>query len=171
MRTVSLFIAGFLLSVLPVAAAAADAGCATEKCCAHSTVTTAVPPAVTYLAEQIEEPAPSPNKVYAKVHFTSPVRVGEKVLMGEYVIEHDVDRMAQGGPCTHIYSAKNMKDPVVTFHCRHLIRPLNKSEKAKVTLRRDYNSVGTAYLLTEFQYAGEREAHGIPGVPGVAAVR
>lgn len=169
MRTISIFIAGFFLLVLPVAAA--DACCATDKCCTHATATAtvAVPPAVTYLAKQTAEP--SPAREYAKVHFTSPVRIGENVLMGEYVIEHDTDRMARGGPCTHIYSAKNMKDPVVQFHCRHLLRPVNKLGKAQVTLRRDYNAVGTAYILTEFQYAGEREAHGVPGVHGVPAVR
>ena len=167
MRTISIFIAGFFLSVLPVPAA--DACCATDKCCAHETATVAVPPVVTYLADQVAEP--SPAREYAKVHFTSPVRIGENVLMGDYVIEHDTDRMARGGPCTHIYSTKNMKEPVVAFHCRHLLRPVNKLAQTKVTLRRDYNSVSQAYILTEFQYAGQREAHGIPGVRGVPAVR
>jgi hypothetical protein len=173
MRTISIFIAGFFLTVLPVAAAdaccATEKCCASEKCCAHATVTTAVPPAVTYLADRIVEP--SPAREYAKVHFTSPVRIGENVLMGEYIIEHDTDRMGRGGPCTHIYAAKDRSKPVVAFHCRHLLRAVNASEKAKVTLRRDYNAVGTAYILTEFQYAGEREAHGVPGVRGVPAVR
>jgi hypothetical protein len=167
MRTVSLLIAGFVLSVLPVAAA--DACCGTEKCCANMTATVAVPPAISYLADKRVEP--SPAREYAKVHFTSPVRIGANVLMGDYIIEHDTDRMARGGPCTHIYAAKDRSKPVVAFHCRHLLRAVNASSKAKVTLRRDYSSIGTAYILTEFQYAGEREAHGVPGVPGVPAVR
>jgi hypothetical protein len=161
MRTLLLFVAGFVLSVLPVSAA--------DSCCAGKTAVTAVPPAITYSTAQIVEP--SPAREYAKVRFANPVRIGENVLMGEYIIEHDTDRMASGGPCTHIYSMKNRTKPVVTFHCRHLLRPVNKSEKALVTLRRDYNALGQGYILTEFQYAGEREAHGVPGVPAVPAVR
>jgi hypothetical protein len=161
MRTLMFFIAGFALCAMPVTAA--------DKCCAGEIALAAVPPAVTYSpADAVES---SSVREYAKVRFTSPVRIGENVLMGEYIIEHDVDRMARGGPCTHIYSAKDRTKPVVAFHCRHLLRPVNTLEKTMVTLRRDYNSGGQAYILTEFQYAGAREAHGVPGVPGVPAVR
>jgi hypothetical protein len=166
MRTVSIFIIGLALSVLPVAAA--DACCAAANCCT-TPVVAAVPPAVTHsAAPAVDE---TPVRVYAKVNFTNPVRIGDNVLVGEYIIEHDTDRMASGGPCTHIYSMKDRTTPVVTFHCRHLLRPVNSSAKALVTLRRDYNFPGQGYIMTEFQYAGEREAHGVPGVPGVPAVR
>src|SRR4029453_4659452 len=43
---------------------------------------------------------PTGNREYAKVHFVNPGRVGDTVLMGDYIIEHDNDRMARGQPCT-----------------------------------------------------------------------
>ena len=113
--------------------------------------------------------AEAPAREYAKVTFTDPVWIGGTVLMGEYIIEHDTDRMARGRPCTHIYAARDRRTPVVTFHCKHLRRPT--SGQASVTLRRNYNVVGHAYLLTEFQFAGDGDAHGVPGIRGVPPVR
>jgi hypothetical protein len=57
----------------------------------------------------------------------------------------------------------------VTFHCTHLIRP--RSIHNTVSLRRDYNGVPGGYVMTEFQFAGDREAHGVPRVRGVDPVR
>jgi hypothetical protein len=37
------------------------------------------------------------------VWFYKPVKVGDRVLIGQYIIEHDDARMALGRPCTHIY--------------------------------------------------------------------
>ena len=56
------------------------------------------------------------------VWFMQPVRVGDTILQGRYVIEHDNDRMARGEPCTHIYAFNNQKTPIVAFHCMHLQR-------------------------------------------------
>ena len=52
--------------------------------------------------------------------------------MGTYVIEHDAERMANGGPCTHIYKFDDRRLPVVAFHCVHLDRPANDGSKATV---------------------------------------
>ena len=94
------------------------------------------------------------------VTFRDPVRVGDRILLGRYVIEHDNHRMARGEPCTHIYDASDPRLPVVAFHCTHLTRPVRSADT--VYLRRS----GTYPLqeLRDFQFAGESSSHGVPDV-------
>jgi hypothetical protein len=92
-------------------------------------------------------------------NFLNPVRVGDRILMGKYVIEHDTERMARGLPCTHIYEfGKSV--PVVGFHCVHLDRPY--SDRGTVTLRRTSDRTSGMRELTEFQLQGEAAGHGVP---------
>jgi hypothetical protein len=94
-----------------------------------------------------------------RVWFYNPVKVGDRILMGQYVIEHDDGRMARGRPCTHIYAATDHRLPVVAFHCRHLTRTM--ANRPTVVVR----SLGEANGMTEllaFQFAGEMGAHGVP---------
>jgi hypothetical protein len=86
-----------------------------------------------------------------------PVWVGDIVLMGKYVIEHDTDRQARGEPCTHIYAAGKMTVPVAAFHCTHLDR--DTVEKNTVVLQ---SLPDGSQKLLEFQFAGEPAAHGFP---------
>jgi hypothetical protein len=98
-----------------------------------------------------------PARQTAVVWFHRPVWVGENVLMGKYVIEHDTDRMARGEPCTHIYAADAMTTPVVAFHCTHI--DSDRPDKDTVVLATSPD--GTRKLLY-FQFAGEYGAHGYP---------
>ena len=93
------------------------------------------------------------------VSFTKPVLIGDRVLLGKYVIEHSNTRMARGLPCTYIYAASDMRLPVVAFHCRHLNRPMRMQSTVIVRPLGEPN--GMARLM-EFQFAGERGAHGPP---------
>jgi hypothetical protein len=92
------------------------------------------------------------------VTFRDPVRVGDRILLGRYIIEHDNHRMARGEPCTYIYEASDPRLPVVVFHCTHLTRPAPKVDT--VFLHRS----GTYPLqeLQGFQFAGEPASHGVP---------
>jgi len=93
------------------------------------------------------------------VLFDKPVKVGDRILMGRYLIEHDNVRMAQGRPCTYLYDADNPRLPVVAFRCRHLTR--HAPIRPTVVVR----SLGEANGMTElvaFQFAGEAGAHGVP---------
>lgn len=107
-----------------------------------------------------DQPEPAPVREYANVMFYRAVKVGDRVLMGRYVIEHDNDRMARGRPCTHIYAAGDLRLPVVAFHCRHLQRTV--TQRPTVTLRRLYDGTGPAFELMEFQFAGSADGHGVP---------
>ena len=92
------------------------------------------------------------------VTFRDPVRVGDRILLGRYIVEHDNHRMARGEPCTYIYEASDPRLPVVVFHCTHLTRPAPKVDT--VFLHRS----GTYPLqeLQGFQFAGESASHGVP---------
>jgi hypothetical protein len=109
-----------------------------------------------------DQPEPTSAREYAKIMFHHAVKVGDRVLMGPYVIEHDNDRMARGRPCTYIYVADDMRLPVVAFHCRHLHR--KATDRPTVTLRRLPETTGPAFELIEFQFAGSGDGHGVPGV-------
>ena len=92
------------------------------------------------------------------VTFRNPVRVGDRILLGRYIIEHDNHRMARGEPCTYIYEASDPRLPAVAFRCTHLTRPGPSADT--VVLHR-----GSAYPLQElqeFQFAGESASHGVP---------
>jgi hypothetical protein len=92
----------------------------------------------------------------ALVRFWNPVRVAGKILMGKYIIEHDTDRMARGEPCTHIYDFYSKK-LVASFHCTHLTRP--RASGATVSIK---PSAEVPAVMTEFQFTGESDAHGVP---------
>ncbi|MGE4086169.1 MAG: hypothetical protein AB7H93_24555 [Vicinamibacterales bacterium] len=137
-------------SATPAAAmpCCADHDHASMPCCAGHDHGTPAPTAATA----------APAVQTTRVTFRDPVRVGDKILLGRYVIEHDNDRMARGEPCTYIYEADDRRMPVVTFHCTHLTRPV--AAAPTVVLGR-----GTVYPireLREFQFAGEEASHGVP---------
>lgn len=124
---------------------------ASMSCCASHDHGAAAAPAVVVPETAVQT---------TTVTFRDPVRVGDRILFGRYVIEHDNDRMARGEPCTHIYEASDPRLPVVAFHCTHLTRPAPAT--ATVFLRR----TGTYPLqeLLDFQFAGESSSHGVPVV-------
>ena len=103
--------------------------------------------------------APPAVRQNALVRFDKPVRIGTRVLMGKYIIEHDTERMARGEPCTHVYDFYSRK-LVTAFHCTHLTRP-RAGDTATVSVK---PAQDLPAVMTEFQFAGETDAHGVPGV-------
>lgn len=104
-------------------------------------------------------PEPRPVRESMVVWFQRPVKVGDRVLFGKYVIEHDNGRMARGEPCTYIYAANDRRLPVVAFHCRHLDRP--RGQQASVIVR-PLGEANGMQEFREFQFAGEFGSHGLP---------
>lgn len=103
--------------------------------------------------------ATAPARQATMVWFHQPVMVGRQILQGQYVIEHDNDRMARGEPCTHIYAFNDRTTPVVAFHCIHLERETSKTGAVVLV----GNGVGMQRLV-DFQFAGESAAHGLAPV-------
>jgi hypothetical protein len=102
---------------------------------------------------------PRPARETMTVWFKNPVKIGDRILLGRYVIEHDNDRMARGRPCTHIYAASDPRFPVVAFHCTHLTRAAGAKPSVTLVSLGEPNGMKR---LTEFQFAGEVGAHGAP---------
>lgn len=103
-----------------------------------------------------QQPPSPPAKQLNEVWFMRPVMVGRKILQGHYVIEHDNDRMAAGGPCTYIYAFNDRTKPVVAFYCEHLER--EPATRNIVVLERR----GDIEEMKEFQFRGETASHGVP---------
>ena len=93
------------------------------------------------------------------VWFHRPVKIADRILFGQYVIEHDNVRMARGRPCTYIYEASDQRLPVVAFHCTHLKR--TRSDHPTVWLQ-PLGEANGMMAFTEFQFAGEAAGHGVP---------
>jgi hypothetical protein len=168
---VLMFTVTALLALAASTGAAAGSGCNDDKCCTkaaccqHDAEEFALEPmeaGLSVVAPGLEWPAQDvrPVREYAKVLFRDPVRIGDRVLIGTYVIEHDEGRMARGLPCTYIYAADDRRVPVVAFHCRHLDRKPNP--KATVTLQPLRDPTTRMFKLVEFQFEDSDEGHGVP---------
>jgi hypothetical protein len=171
----SIGLAGLLFASPAVAAGApsgqdmkADKACDMPCCKDHAGMTHSAMPASGltdpfFLAIQNDSPVPPPAAVPARqatvVWFNQPVRIGNNILQGRYVIEHDNDRMAAGGPCTYIYKFEDQKVPVVAFHCVHLER--SGVDQATVVLSTGPDGFKR---LVEFQFPGDSGGHGTPTV-------
>lgn len=103
----------------------------------------------------------APVREFAVVKVFGPVRVMNAVLNGTYVFEHDTARMARGEPCTAIYEFKpdGSGKKVVAFHCIPQERPAADCFRMAVLRNPE---LAPAVKLTEFQFAGSTEAHGVP---------
>ena len=102
-----------------------------------------------------------PRYQSAIVSFEHPTWVTNQLLVGTYVIVHDEDKMARGEPCTTIYrvgSSRNPLEEVVSFHCI----PRKRLMVSSFTTTVNSNPVLGTDTLTEYQFAGESQGHGVP---------
>ena len=107
----------------------------------------------------------APPRQWAIANFTDPVLVTDQILMGPYLVVHDDAKMERGEPCTSFYRFDPVKGPqeeVVSFHCTPANRKL--ADKTTFTQTEKVASIGIA-RVTEYQFAGDCEAHGIPAKP------
>jgi hypothetical protein len=147
--------------------AKADHACCDMPCCAnHKDAGTPAEANAVDVFFQMEQPsavaaaqATTLARQATVVWFNHPVRIGDSILQGRYVIEHDNDRMARGEPCTHIYAFNDQKNPVVAFHCTHLERETAKT--GAVVLRSGSDGFKR---LVEFQFRGDASGHGVPAI-------
>ncbi len=107
----------------------------------------------------------APPRQWAIASFTDPMLVTDQILMGSYLIVHDDAKMARGEPCTSFYRFDPVKGPqeeVLSFHCT----PANRKVVDKLTLTqiKTIASLGIN-RVTEYQFAGDCEGHGIPTKP------
>lgn len=94
------------------------------------------------------------------VNFPEPVLVKDQVVMGSVLIVHDSEKMARGEACTRFYRFERgvgPKEEIVSFHCK----PVARAAVAQTTFA-VVDSPAGCKRLTEYQIAGDTEAHGIP---------
>ena len=109
---------------------------------------------------------PRPTRQSAVVTFERPTWVAGELLVGTYLIVHDEERMAQDGPCTALYRVGAKTAPaeeVVAFRCIPRERNAVSGFTATVTSNRAHG-IDVFDTLAEFQFAGDMEGHGVPGV-------
>jgi hypothetical protein len=92
--------------------------------------------------------------------FLSPTQIAGVMVQGKTLIVHDDDKMARGEPCTtvYLYHGKVAK-PLVSFMCKPEARPVTQKMIVKCVPN---TLTWTTDVMTEYQFAGETEAHGVP---------
>jgi hypothetical protein len=103
----------------------------------------------------------APHQQSAIVRFEHPTWVASEMLIGTYVMVHDEDKMTRGEPCTALYRVGTRALPleeVVSFHCI----PHERTVVPSFTITVSSNPALDIDTLTEYQFAGDSEGHGVP---------
>jgi hypothetical protein len=103
-----------------------------------------------------------PSRQWAAVYLSEPTLVGSTIVQGPVLIVHDDAKMARGEPCTTVQLFNPGEGPsemIASFHC------IPRQASAPKTFRvqtRPNTEMGFGCVLVEYQFAGDREAHGVP---------
>ena len=106
------------------------------------------------------------QKRKAVAEFPKPVIVQGVVLKGQYLFVHDDAAMSRGDACTFIYKgvAEVPANLVTSFHCIHIERAKVKSFAWRT------RETAAGMELVDFQFVGEKAAHGVPVLENFAVV-
>jgi hypothetical protein len=98
----------------------------------------------------------------AVVFLASPTLIGSTIVQGPVQFTHDEERMARGEPCTTVRLYEPGRGPleaIASFRCI----PRKADAPHRFTIRTAPNTeLGYGCVLTEYQFAGDSEAHGVP---------
>jgi hypothetical protein len=103
--------------------------------------------------------ATTPPK-WAAVTLQEPTFIAGVIAYGPVLVEHDDARMARGEPCTAVYrfvAGKGPGEKIASFHCT----PRWSESVGRFQFAIRHDASGTC-VLTEYQFAGDTEAHGVP---------
>ena len=104
----------------------------------------------------------APARQWAVVYLGEPTLVGSTIVQGPVLFTHDDTKMARGEPCTTVHLFEPSKGPVEEIAAFHCI-PTPRSIVGKFTIRtRPNDELGFGCVLTEYQFAGDNEGHGVP---------
>jgi hypothetical protein len=99
---------------------------------------------------------------WAIATLAEPTLIGSTIVQGPVLFVHDDAKMARGEPCTTIRLFDPETGPaeeLVSFHCIPKARPV----AASFTMITKPNvELGFGCILTEYQFAGDTEGHGVP---------
>jgi hypothetical protein len=102
----------------------------------------------------------APAVKWAAVNLTDTVSIAGAFVSGPVVFVHDDARMARGEPCTSVHRYlpdEGIGEELVAFHCKP------RWGKAPGAFTKSTNRVPDGPpVLTEYQFAGDEEAHLVP---------
>ena len=104
--------------------------------------------------------AASPALKWAIVNLKDTTVIAGAFVSGPVVFVHDDEKMARGGPCTSVHEfddKKGIGKEIVAFHCKPRWTTAPERFTQATSTRPDGPKV-----MTEYQFAGDEEAHGIP---------
>ena len=103
-----------------------------------------------------------PPRRWAAVYLAEPTLIGSTIVQGPVLFTHDENRMASGEACTTVrlfVPGLGPTEEIASFHCTP--RRANAPAKFRYTTRPN-TKVGFGCVPTEYQFAGDPEAHGVP---------
>jgi hypothetical protein len=102
------------------------------------------------------------RRQWAVVDLQEPTLIGSTIVQGPVLITHDDSKMVRGEPCTTVQLFEPGHGPteeIATFHCI----PIARNVAHAFTVRTRPNAeMGFGCVLTEYQFAGDSEGHGVP---------
>jgi hypothetical protein len=102
------------------------------------------------------------RRQWAVMYLQEPTLIGSTIVEGPVLFTHDEAKMARGEPCTTVQLFEPGKGPgeeIATFHCV----PVSRNVVRTFTVRTRPNAeLGFGCVLTEYQFAGDNEGHGVP---------
>lgn len=104
----------------------------------------------------------APVRQWAIVYLTEPTLIGSTIVEGPVLFTHDAAKMTRGEPCTTVSLYEPDKGPleeIASFHCIPTARKV--AHKFTITTRPN-EALGFGCVLTEYQFAGDSEGHGVP---------
>lgn len=104
--------------------------------------------------------AADPVLKWAIVNLTETTSIAGSFVSGPVIFVHDDAKMTRGEPCTGVHRfvpGKGPAEEIVSFHCK----PRWGAAPERFTAATNRQPSGPP-LLTEYQFAGDTEAHGVP---------
>jgi hypothetical protein len=100
------------------------------------------------------------TRQYAVVRFVRPTIVAGSIVSGPVLFVHDDERMVRGLPCTMVYSYRDGQqgDKIAEFMC--IPKWTAPAQEFTATCAR--SGINGPDVLTEYQFKGDSEAHGVP---------
>jgi hypothetical protein len=108
----------------------------------------------------ISHSAADPTQKWAAVSLTEPTAIAGSLVSGPVVFVHDDAAMARGEACTRVHRfvpGQGPAEQLVAFHCK----PRFGRAPERFTTAIVHQPYGPR-VLTEYQFAGDTEAHGVP---------
>ena len=114
-------------------------------------------------AAAVARTSAEPTLKWANVNLKDTTSIAGAFVSGPVVFVHDDSKMLRGEPCTSVHRLEPGKGPgeeIVAFHCKPRWTKAPGSFTTATTRRPDGPPV-----MTEYQFAGDEEAHGVPATP------